>query len=96
MIDLDGGAASPQRWRCTAMIPAQCERPATMIARGDRRLRREVALVLGVKLVALAALWFAFFRGHQVRVDSQRALEQLQPGAMPAGAAGPENRTDAR
>jgi hypothetical protein len=72
-----------------------------MSLRGDRGLRREIGLVLGAKVLALGALWWLFFRGHQVPVDARLALDRLQPAAaesaaFPAAAHPDRGRSDAR
>lgn len=46
----------------------------------DRRLVRELAVILVVKIMLITAIWWAFFRGEQVPVD---------PGVMAAQAVSP-------
>jgi hypothetical protein len=46
-------------------------------ARPRKRLAREVGVVLAVKLAALAALWFAFFRAPPP-ADPQRLFAPAQ------------------
>jgi len=52
-----------------------------MIGFKDRPLRRDIAAVLAVKLAVVAALWFAFVRGHVVAVDADRATSLLGASA---------------
>jgi hypothetical protein len=59
--------------------------------RNPDRLRREIAVLLVVKALVLAALWFACFRGHEVAVDAGRAAglfglpAQAGPAVVPSG-----------
>jgi hypothetical protein len=53
----------------------------------DRGLRRELLMVLCLKVLALAALWWIFFRGHGVSIDAGPTLERLT-GAGPTSASG--------
>ncbi len=48
-----------------------------MISPKDRKLRREIALLVVIKLILLSALWWAFFRGAQVAVDDAAAAAHL-------------------
>jgi hypothetical protein len=45
-----------------------------------RKLKREIALVLAIKLAALALLWFAFFRAP-VPADPQHLVGARPPHA---------------
>ncbi|WP_114649437.1 cytochrome oxidase putative small subunit CydP [Pseudothauera hydrothermalis] len=38
----------------------------------DRKLLREIVVVVVLKLVLIAALWWGFIRDHKVEVDSAR------------------------
>jgi hypothetical protein len=65
-------------------VPAPASRPAATEAlawRDQRWLRRDIAVVLAVKLLILAALWFAFVRGREVTVDAERAAGLLGAAA---------------
>jgi len=48
----------------------------------DRKLLREIVVVVALKLVLIAALWWVFIRDHKVEVDAARmavhAAEGLQ------------------
>ncbi|MBK5912956.1 cytochrome oxidase putative small subunit CydP [Rhodocyclus purpureus] len=46
----------------------------------DRRLVRELTVILVVKIMLITAIWWAFFRGERVPVD---------PGVMAAQAVSP-------
>jgi hypothetical protein len=67
-----------------------------------RRLSREVAGLIALKLVALALLWWLFFSpAHRTLVDADAAGRRLgvpqaaaQTGAAPAGPAAPGVRRD--
>ena len=39
----------------------------------DRKLLRDITIVVVLKLIALTALWFAFVRDQKVSVDAERA-----------------------
>ena len=57
-----------------------------MSGRSHRGLRREITAVMAVKLLVLVCLWLGFVRGHEVRVDAERAAgllgspTQVRPG----------------
>jgi hypothetical protein len=70
---------------CARAAPAS----ATPAQRDPARLRREIAALMVVKLVVLAGLWLAFFRGHDVRVDPRRAAGLLGIAADADGAGAP-------
>jgi hypothetical protein len=57
-----------------------------MQARADRRLRKDIVMVLAVKVLALTLLWSLFFRGHQVTVDADAAGRLLAPAVAPTQA----------
>lgn len=40
-------------------------------------LAREIALAIAIKLVLLAAIFYAFFAGHGVRTDADSVAERL-------------------
>ena len=48
----------------------------------DRRLRREVLVIVAIKLMLIVGLWWGFFRGNQVAVDESVAARHLS--ASPA------------
>lgn len=48
----------------------------------ERRLRREIFIVVALKLALIFGLWWGFFRGHQVTVDESVAASHLS--ASPA------------
>jgi len=43
----------------------------------DRHLRKEIALILIVKLIAITALWWAFIRDARVDVDLAEAARHI-------------------
>lgn len=43
-----------------------------MVNRTDRKLLRELVVVVLLKLIVLIALWFAFVRDQRVSVDAER------------------------
>ena len=43
----------------------------------DRRLRRELVVVVIVKLVIIATLWWAFVRDQDVSVDDRSAANHI-------------------
>lgn len=51
------------------------------MTRQDRRLVRHLAIAVALKLVVLAALWWAFVRDERVSVDAEAAAAHL--GAQP-------------
>ena len=50
----------------------------------DRRLRRELAIILIVKILAISALWWCFVRDTRVAVDSEAAAHHLGSTQPPA------------
>lgn len=56
----------------------------------DRKLLREIVVVVVLKLVLITALWWAFIRGHQVEVDVQRMVAHTSAGGLP----NPDGETD--
>ncbi|HEY0847207.1 MAG TPA: hypothetical protein VGE12_17690 [Noviherbaspirillum sp.] len=58
----------------------------------DRRLLRELGLVLVIKLLLLAALWMLFIRDERLAVDTEHAAAAIvgtrletAPGPEPQG-----------
>ena len=43
----------------------------------EHRLLRHLAIAIVLKLIVLLALWWLFFRGASVTVDSERAAEKI-------------------
>ncbi len=57
--------------------------PASVVTRSP--LRRQIALAIGLKLIALAVLWFAFFGPeHRPLVTPATLEKQLFDSARPA------------
>ena len=50
----------------------------------DRRLRKELAIILIVKILAISALWWYFVRETRVAVDSTTAAHHLGTAPQPA------------
>lgn len=48
----------------------------------EQRLRREVFVIVAIKLMLIVGLWWGFFRGNQVAVDESVAARHLS--ASPA------------
>ncbi|WP_068636690.1 cytochrome oxidase putative small subunit CydP [Thauera butanivorans] len=59
----------------------------------DRKLLREIVVVVVLKLVLITALWWAFIRGHQVEVDVQRMVAHTS-GTSAGGLPNPDGETD--
>jgi hypothetical protein len=49
----------------------------------ERRLLHHLTIAVGLKLVVLTLLWWAFVRDDRVNVDAQRAAAQIGVGAVP-------------
>jgi type II secretory pathway component PulM len=79
------------------MSGGQAEQP-----RWRRRLRREMAALIALKLAALALLWWLFFSpAHRTVVDADAAGQRLgvpqaaaRTEAVPAGVVAPGARRD--
>ncbi len=55
------------------------------MTRDERRLLQHLALAIGVKLVLLAALWWAFVRDERLPVGPDAAAAHLGASSSPAG-----------
>lgn len=53
--------------------------------RRDREIRREIVLVILLKLLALTALWWCFVRDARVTVDTEEAALRFAVLAPPNG-----------
>lgn len=60
----------------------------------DRRLLREIVVVLALKFVLLALLWHAFVRDQRVDVDAAAFAQRIAPAAAAPGSAS-SNSTNA-
>ena len=49
----------------------------------DRKLLRELTVVVVLKFIVLTALWFAFVRDQRVSVDAERAAAVVTAPAVP-------------
>ena len=49
----------------------------------DRRLRKELTIILIVKIAAISALWWCFVRDTRVAVDSTSAARHLGTAPQP-------------
>lgn len=61
----------------------------------DRQLVREIAVVVLVKLVALAALWWCCVRDARTPVDTGRAADRLAPAVLSGGSSAQPGETRA-
>jgi hypothetical protein len=50
----------------------------------DRHLRKEIAVVLAVKLIAITALWWVFIRDARVDVDVAETARHFSGPEQPA------------
>ncbi|THF63341.1 cytochrome oxidase putative small subunit CydP [Pseudothauera rhizosphaerae] len=59
----------------------------------DRKLLREIVVVVVLKLLLITALWWAFIRDHRVEVDVQRMAVHAS-GTSTGGLPNPDGETD--
>lgn len=62
----------------------------------DRRLRREIVVILIVKLIAITALWWCFIRDQRVAVDVSTTARHLGVSELSAPTPSPQGALNAQ